>query len=60
MSSVLEWILDRLSEKSTWASLVTVAGSVIGATIAPEQKEAIITAGLGVATAIGVFVKEEK
>lgn len=54
----VNWLLDRLSEDSTWRGLVGVA-TASGVVIAPEQANAIIAAGLGVIGLINVFRKQK-
>lgn len=58
MKALLGFIIDRLSEKSTWGTLLALVATVTGATFAPELKEAIISAGLGVVSLIAVLTKE--
>ena len=60
MKPIFEFIIARLKEKSTWLSIVTLATSVGLIHFNPEQTEAIITAGMSIAVAIGVFTKENK
>lgn len=38
----MDWIKERLSEKSTWLGIFAVASAFCGITFAPEQKDAII------------------
>lgn len=47
----MNWIVNRLKEKSTWRGVIAVL-TAVGVGLSPDQKEAIIV--LGVA-AIGVF-----
>lgn len=55
MKSLL-YILDRLSENSTWRGLILV-GTAVGLRLEPEHQEAIVAAGLGLVGAINVFRK---
>jgi len=55
--SVLDWVLARLSEKSTWAALVTCAATILGRQIAPDLAETITTAGLAIVAVILAAVK---
>lgn len=52
----LLYILDRLSENSTWRGLILV-GTAVGLKLDPEHQEAIVAAGLGLVGAINVFRK---
>ena len=60
MSKILKFLLDRLSEKSTWATIVTILSMIVGLELSPEQQDKITLAGLAVLGAIGVFVNENK
>lgn len=48
-----------LNEPSTWRGIVYLLMAV-GINISPELQGAIVTAGLSVAAAIGIFVKDSK
>lgn len=54
----MNWLLDRLKEKSTWLALFTFAG-LLGMRIEPELREMIINAILAVA-AVAAFVFREE
>jgi len=56
---IVNYILDRLAENSTWRGLVFVA-SAAGITLVPDQANAIAAAGMAVVGAINVFRKEKK
>lgn len=56
---IVHYIVDRLSENSTWRGLIFVA-TAIGLKLDPEQGAAIVAAGLSVVGAINVFRKENK
>ena len=56
---VKEWVLARLSEKTTWAGLVTFFGSITGAALLPEHAVMITTAGTGLAATILAAMKEK-
>lgn len=57
MSAFIRFILDRLTERSTWLGLVGLA-SAGGVAIVPEQADAMIAAGTSVASLIGVLTKD--
>lgn len=56
---ILNYILDRLAESSTWRGIAFVA-SAAGITLVPDQANAIAAAGMAVVGAINVFRKEAK
>lgn len=53
-----EYIKNRMSEASTWRGLIVLAG-LIGVTLSPEQKEAIVTFGLALYGVIGTFFPDK-
>lgn len=53
----MDWLLNRLKEKSTWLAIFTMAG-LFGMKIEPELRETIINAILALA-AVAAFVFKE-
>lgn len=60
MSAILTWVLDRAKEKSTWAAIVTLAGTITGVALAPELANQITTAGMAIASIIAIVMAEKK
>lgn len=56
----MEWLIERLQEKSTWAGVLGIIGAFGVYNFAPEQKEAILTAIGAITSAVLMFVKEHK
>jgi hypothetical protein len=54
----MKYILNRLFEPSTWRGLVSLA-TIFGVKIAPDQADAILTAGVSIYSAINIFRKEK-
>lgn len=54
------WLLKKLSEKSTWAIILTALATYTGTEIAPELADKIMEAGFAVALLVGALVDEEK
>lgn len=52
----MKYLLDRAKERNTWLGVLALA-AVAGLKVSPEQAEAIVTAAVTVAGAIGVFTK---
>jgi hypothetical protein len=52
------YILDRLSENSTWRGLILVAVA-LGVKLEPELQNQIVAAGLGLVGTINIFRKEK-
>ena len=52
----LFFVLDRLSESSTWRGLILVAVA-LGVKLEPELQNQIIAAGLGLVGTINIFRK---
>ena len=55
MKAIL-FVLDRLSENSTWRGLILVAVA-LGVKLEPEIQNQIIAAGLGLVGTINIFRK---
>lgn len=53
----MQKIIDFLKYPSTWQGIVALIGA-LGVTLMPEQKEAIITAGVAVVGAISLFFSD--
>ena len=54
---MFKYILNRLTERSTWLGVIALA-TVCGATIEAAIAEQIIAAGMAVAGLIGVVTKD--
>ena len=59
MKKLLLFLLDRSKERSTWLGVVSLAAA-LGMVLSPEQKEAIVTAGIALAGMIAAFSKDPK
>ncbi len=55
----MNYILERLKEKSTWVGIIALI-SAFGVAIKPELSEAIATTGVSLAGLIAVLTKENK
>ena len=55
----MEYLLDRLREPSTYASLAAVLGT-LGVSLSPGIVQALTLAGVGIAGAIGILVAEKE
>lgn len=55
----MNWIIDRLKEKTTWRG-ITALLTAVGVALSPEQTEAIILGGVAIAGLFEVFFKEPK
>jgi hypothetical protein len=53
---VLEYLLNRLGENSTWRGITLLITS-LGVSLNPEQGEKIVAAGLAIVGLINVFRK---
>lgn len=56
MAALFKWVIERLSEASTWQGIVVIATSA-GARIEPELALQIATAGASVFGLINVIKK---
>lgn len=57
--NVMNYILNRLSEASTWRG-ITLLLTAVGISLDPEQATAIAGAGIAIVGAINVFKKDAK
>jgi hypothetical protein len=57
--SFLDWLLDRLQEKTTWLGVTGVL-TAAGIGISPDQAAGIATAGGAVVSVILMFTREKK
>lgn len=48
----------RLAEPSTWAGIVALVTGILGVTLEPDQREAIIAVGVALVGALSVFIRE--
>lgn len=53
------FLLARGNEASTWRG-ITACLTAVGIALSPEQKDAIIAAGLAIMGLIGVFTPDKK
>lgn len=56
---ILTYLLDRLSEQSSWRGAILVA-TALGITVEPALQNHIVAAGLSLVGAINFFRKEKK
>lgn len=54
----MKYILDRLSEPSTWRGIISMI-TALGVKLRPDLMDAIMTAGLGAMGVINIFRKEK-
>lgn len=52
---MIKYILDRLKEKSTIGTIITLVVGAFGLAVTPEQSEAIIGAVTAIVSAIAIF-----
>lgn len=56
---MLQFILERGKEASTWRGLVALA-TAVGISVSPELAEALVALGLAVIGVLGVFTADKK
>lgn len=54
----MHYLIARLFEPSTWRGLVSLA-TLAGLKIAPDQADAVLTAGVSVYSAINILRREK-
>jgi hypothetical protein len=57
MMNVLNFILQRVKERSTWLGLVSI-GTAAGMTLRPDVQEAVIAAGMSLAGLVLALTKD--
>jgi hypothetical protein len=57
MKKLLDFILSRARERSTWLGLISLV-TALGLSLGTEASEAIIAAGMSVAGLIAVFTRD--
>ena len=55
----MDWLFDRLTERSTWAGVITAVGTICGVAIKPELAVQITGAGVAIAS-LALFIVKEK
>ncbi len=55
----MQYIVARLLEPSTWRGIISLL-TLAGLKIAPEQADAVLTAGVSVYSAVNIFRRENK
>lgn len=48
----------RLAEPSTWAGIVALVTGLLGVTLEPDQREAVIAGGVALVGILSVFIRE--
>jgi len=56
---MFKYIINRLTERSTWLGLIALASSC-GAAISTELTEPIITIGVALAGLVGIVTKDKE
>ena len=60
MEKVVNFLLERASERSTWVGLAAILSAAgIGFFSSPEAQGALATLGLAIAGVVGVVLKEK-
>lgn len=55
----MEFLKQRLKEKSTWVAIFATIGSVTGYVIAPEYADAITALAVGILSGTAFFTKSK-
>lgn len=58
-SSILQYILARAAERSTWLGLISFA-TALGLVLSSAQQDAIVAAGMGAAGLVAAFTADDK
>lgn len=55
---MIDFILDRLDEASTWRGFIALL-TATGIVLSPEQADAVVASGLALIGLFGVFTKDK-
>lgn len=55
----MQWIKDRLTERSTWAGIITLLTG-LGVKVAPELAESVATVGVALVSALWILIGDKK
>ena len=58
MKNLLNFLLSRAKERSTWLGLISIA-TALGLVLSPAQSEAVIAAGMSLAGLIGTLTSDK-
>lgn len=58
MKNLLDFLLSRAKERSTWLGLISLA-TALGLTLSDVQSEAVIAAGMSLAGLLAVFTVDK-
>lgn len=58
MKNLLDFLLSRAKERSTWLGLISLA-TALGLTLSEMQSEAVIAAGMSLAGLLAVFTTDK-
>lgn len=59
VSSIVQFIVARAKERSTWLGIISCAAA-LGLALSADQQEAIIAAGMGAAGLVAAFSADKK
>lgn len=58
MKNIVQFIIDRAKERSTWLGVISLA-TAVGLALNPDQQNAVISLGMAAAGAIAAFSKDK-
>lgn len=58
VAAIVDFIVARAKERSTWLGLISCA-TALGLALSADQQEAIIAAGIGAAGLVAAFTKDK-
>lgn len=56
----MNWLVDRLLEKSTWITIATLMSAFAGSKVLPDHANTILIGAVSLLSALGITVKELK
>jgi hypothetical protein len=58
MKNIIEFIISRAKERSTWLGLISLC-TAVGLVLSAAQQEAVIAAGMAAAGLVGAFTRDK-
>lgn len=59
MRKFMLFIVSRLKERSSWLGIISLL-TALGVSLSPDETQAIVSAGVGLAGAVAVFSKDQE
>ena len=58
MQNIIQYVIDRAKERSTWLGVISMA-TALGLALDSAQQDAIVAAGMAAAGVVAAFTKDK-